>query len=221
MYNKMEEKNIQILNDPNFIKAMETAVIEQASKGEDDKRKVGAIIFDFKLDQIVGRGFNTKYILAEDFQHAEITAINNWKNKTKNLYLSKEERLHNDTAIFVSYQPCPNCLAEIAKMNINTVIVINEFLKFDDSKPRYDLIPVEVLRGLADVLTYGAHKYKPNNWKECKDTDRYIAALMRHIEAYRGGEKIDKESGLHHLAHAATNIAFLLHLDEDIKNESN
>jgi hypothetical protein len=37
---------------------------------------------------------------------------------------------------------------------------------------------------------------------------------MRHLEAWRGGETRDKESDLPHLAHAMTNLAFLLHFEE-------
>jgi hypothetical protein len=40
-----------------------------------------------------------------------------------------------------------------------------------------------------------------------------MAALLRHINAWRRGEKCDDESGLHHLAHALCNVAFLLELD--------
>ena len=64
------------------------------------------------------------------------------------------------------------------------------------------------------VQGYGAKKYKPNNWQQVDDTDRYIAALYRHLEAYRGGEKVDEESQLSHLKHAITNIAFLLYFEE-------
>lgn len=41
---------------------------------------------------------------------------------------------------------------------------------------------------------------------------RYLDALYRHLQAYRSGESHDPESGLHHLSHALTNIAFLHYL---------
>jgi hypothetical protein len=75
------------------------------------------------------------------------------------------------------------------------------------------LIPPETIKALATVLTYGAKKYKPNNWKN-GEKDRYIAALYRHLEAWRSGETCDEESGLEHLAHAMANIAFLHYLDK-------
>jgi len=33
---------------------------------------------------------------------------------------------------------------------------------------------------------------------------------MRHLNAWRLGESIDPESGLHHLKHALTNVIFLM-----------
>lgn len=62
---------------------------------------------------------------------------------------------------------------------------------------------------LADVLTFGARKYKPNNWRNCQDTGRYLAAAIRHGRAIMRGEDNDSESGLSHKAHLATNIMFL------------
>jgi len=76
------------------------------------------------------------------------------------------------------------------------------------------VIPPVATRELAKVLTYGAKKYKPNNWQEVDDTDRYVDALYRHLEAWRGGEEFDEESKLSHLSHALTNISFLLYFAE-------
>lgn len=82
-------------------------------------------------------------------------------------------------------------------------------LKYDEDKPDYSLIPPEVLEALAKVLTYGAKKYGPENWRLVTPTSRYYSALMRHIQAVRQGETIDPESGFPHMWHALTNAAFL------------
>lgn len=75
--------------------------------------------------------------------------------------------------------------------------------KADAGKERYDLIPPGVLCDLARVLTYGAAKYAPDNWRKVPDAEsRYYAALMRHLEAWRMGCPVDPESQLPHLAHA-------------------
>lgn len=86
-----------------------------------------------------------------------------------------------------------------------------EFIKNDKDKLRYDLIPTEATKALAEVLTYGANKYKPDNWKNCEDVNRYVSALMRHLEAHRSGELRDSESGMLHMSHVLTNAAFLVH----------
>ena len=62
---------------------------------------------------------------------------------------------------------------------------------------------------LAKVLTFGASKYKPNNWKACSDTGRYLAAAHRHLNAVIKGEQLDPETGLHHLDHVMCNLMFL------------
>lgn len=86
-------------------------------------------------------------------------------------------------------------------------------LKYDTGKLQYSLIPAETLQALAEVLSFGATKYAPNNWQLVQDGERrYLDALYRHLQAYRLGEDVDPESGLHHLSHALTNVAFLHYL---------
>ena len=87
--------------------------------------------------------------------------------------------------------------------------------KYDKGKLRYTLIPPEALKGLAEVLTFGADKYEANSWTRVPNgKERYLDALYRHLEAYRSGEILDPESKLHHLKHALCNVAFVLSLEE-------
>ena len=65
------------------------------------------------------------------------------------------------------------------------------------------------VREICEVLTYGANKYTPDNWKKV-EADRYTDALYRHLLAYHAGELFDSETNKHHLAHAACCILFLL-----------
>ncbi len=89
-----------------------------------------------------------------------------------------------------------------------------EGMKFDTGKLQYSLIPTSATHALAEVLTYGANKYAPNNWQLVENGEvRYMDALFRHLEAFRSGETHDPESGIHHLAHVLTNVAFLHYLD--------
>lgn len=87
--------------------------------------------------------------------------------------------------------------------------------KFDGGKLQYGLLPVLALEQVVKVLTYGAEKYEPDNWKRVPDSHRrYFDAAQRHIWAYKAGEMVDPESGVNHLAHAVCCLMFMLDRDE-------
>lgn len=89
-----------------------------------------------------------------------------------------------------------------------------EGVKYDEGKLRFDLVPINAVTELAKVLSFGAAKYAPNGWQKVEDPiNRYYAALLRHLFAWRAGEKIDPESGLSHLSHVITNVVFLLEFE--------
>lgn len=87
-------------------------------------------------------------------------------------------------------------------------------VKYDGEKPRLNLLMQEVPYGLEQLalsLQLGEAKYGRGNWRNVENKeDRYLAALLRHLVAYNKGERLDKESGLSHLAHVACNAMFLL-----------
>lgn len=87
--------------------------------------------------------------------------------------------------------------------------------KHDKDKLAFDLYPVDAYKGCTAVLTFGAKKYAPNNWKKVEPKSRYYAALMRHIVAQieyeeNGGTglALDEETGLPHLDHAQCCLIF-------------
>jgi hypothetical protein len=91
--------------------------------------------------------------------------------------------------------------------------------KDDSTKPWLELLPPRALILVGRVLTMGARKYTPNNWRlvmAARDkslrsgTDRYLAAALRHLLAHMGGERLDPESGEPHLAHAVCCLLFIL-----------
>jgi len=90
-----------------------------------------------------------------------------------------------------------------------------KFQKADGEKNRLELIDPEFILGLGQVLTFGAAKYSPNNWKKAKpkDIDRISGAMLRHQMAHAGGELVDPETGLSHMYHIACNAMFLAYHD--------
>jgi Domain of unknown function (DUF5664) len=86
--------------------------------------------------------------------------------------------------------------------------------KFDGGKLQYSLLPPLALEDVVKVLTFGAQKYEPDNWKRVPDAKRrYFDAAQRHIWAYKAGEINDPESGVNHLAHAVCCLMFINDLD--------
>jgi len=91
---------------------------------------------------------------------------------------------------------------------------MSEGKKYDSKKPQMELLPMNALLEVSKVLTHGAKKYAPGNWKLVENArDRYTGALLRHLALWREGETIDKESGedrLLHIAQVACNALFLV-----------
>lgn len=86
--------------------------------------------------------------------------------------------------------------------------------KFDGGKPQYGLLPPLALKAAVEILTFGAEKYEPDNWKYVPDSKRrYFDSVQRHLWAWKEGEQTDPESGKNHLAHAMCGLMFLLERD--------
>ena len=83
-------------------------------------------------------------------------------------------------------------------------------VKFDNGKPRMDLIAPELMVELGKILRYGSAKYEDRNWERGIDWGRYYAALQRHLWAWWSGEDNDSETNESHLSHAACCLMFLL-----------
>jgi hypothetical protein len=83
-------------------------------------------------------------------------------------------------------------------------------LKFDEGKPRYDLVPYDAVEEVVNILTMGAKKYSDRNWEEGISAGRLFGAAMRHLTAWWRKSGPDEESGKSHLAHAACCVLMLL-----------
>ena len=86
--------------------------------------------------------------------------------------------------------------------------------KFDGDKIRPTLVPIELIKAVAQVREYGCKKYgDPENWRYV-EPKRYRDAAMRHMMHYiRNPIGVDLESRLPHLWHLACNVAFLIALE--------
>lgn len=74
-----------------------------------------------------------------------------------------------------------------------------------DGKPRYDLIDPMFLARFAEHMRKGAEHYGEHNWTKGIPSSRYMASLLRHVEAFRRGDW-DED----HLAAVAFNVMGLM-----------
>jgi hypothetical protein len=83
----------------------------------------------------------------------------------------------------------------------------------------YVHVPYQLLDGAATSLAYGNKDYGEGKMREnCSANDRYNSC-MGHLQSYRSGEQLDKESGLRHLDCAAMQLAFLMELEDTLCDE--
>lgn len=112
-----------------------------------------------------------------------------------------------------------DCSNRVVKKAPKSYDVVTDGYKHDGGKPRLSLVPPILIRAVGTVMTHGAEKYGEGNWKNV-EPERYRDALARHYCDYMEDPYgVDKQSGLPHLYHLACNVAFLLELEKEIKNE--
>ncbi len=73
-----------------------------------------------------------------------------------------------------------------------------------NDKPRFDLIPVELLERIARRFMHGAEKYGANNWKlgRGEEIDIFMQAAHRHLFEWAAG----KPDGEDHAAALLTDV---------------
>jgi hypothetical protein len=99
--------------------------------------------------------------------------------------------------------------AQIA-MQLKPELKTSSGRKYDNGKPRLELLSPKALTEIAKVMTFGAQKYDAHNWRGGIAWSRVLGAALRHISAFNDGVDKDPETGLSHLAHAGCCIMFLL-----------
>ena len=111
--------------------------------------------------------------------------------------------------------PCPECSISTSPSPQGGTNDYHE-KKWDQGKLRWDLLYYEGVEKIVEIATYGIEKgYKEDSWKDVPDgQERYFAALMRHLMAWRKGEIVDPESGKPHIWHVAWNALALIFFEE-------
>lgn len=90
-------------------------------------------------------------------------------------------------------------------------------VKHDQDKTDMSLLSNIALLKVAQVMTFGKKKYSAHNWRGGFVWSRPLAAAIRHIFAYLGGEDKDPETGISHLAHASCCLMFILEFEDTHK----
>lgn len=125
-----------------------------------------------------------------------------------NLCIGFDDGCHN----YFPYSRTSNDMEFLKHMNDQTI-------KADAGKPRLTLVPQQIIFDIAKVREYGLKKYGTSESWHKVDIHRYRDATYRHFLAYLNDPKgVDEESGLSHLSHLATNIAFLCELEKEEKS---
>lgn len=85
----------------------------------------------------------------------------------------------------------------------------HEGLRYNEGKVQLELLPVNALKGVGEVLTKGAKKYRPRNWEAGMCWSTVLASLKRHLFDFEQGFDVDPDDGLHLIDKVATNALFL------------
>ena len=91
-----------------------------------------------------------------------------------------------------------------------------EAIKYDDGKLQWNLLPGPEVEQIVHLLTIGAQKYNPENWRQGFKWSRVFNALMRHLwKFWWYNESYDEETECHHLTSVALMALWLLHYDQE------
>jgi len=120
-----------------------------------------------------------------------------------------------NTARGATTQKLVKAFNDLQKGDVNEMVNSSPLpagIKNDKGKDRWDLLPIGPVREIVKVLTFGAEKYSPDNWKYVDNHKaRYFAAMQRHITSWwEDDEMFDPETGIHHLAHAGCCMLFAI-----------
>ena len=132
----------------------------------------------------------------------------------------------SQTVVVVNKDRSPVCAAKAFDDAMSEVRQTSDSGAQKGSKlARYDMIPADALRILAEHYGKGAEKYPPfdsgdglgvlDNYRRGYHWSLSFAAMMRHAWAFWGGEDTDAETGSPHLAAVAWHTLTLLHWSQN------
>jgi hypothetical protein len=78
-----------------------------------------------------------------------------------------------------------------------------------EGKGRFDLLPLEGIRRLAEVFERGCEKYGERNWEQGMPVARYLDSALRHTLQY-----LDGHADEDHLGQAAWNLIAAITTEE-------
>lgn len=167
-------------------------------KSQDKLKMFDSVINDAWAEELLACavGLNLKNSYEEELP--SLTEMLSKKNGVQKWYEYLEKMLEDDR--------------KKANANVNA----DQSAKADGGKPTLSLVPKEIIYEIEKVRSFGVKKYKdPDNWKKV-EMERYHQALLRHtLAVWDDIGARDKESGLLHLSHIATNVAFILEMMKD------
>lgn len=121
-----------------------------------------------------------------------------------------------ETGIFLDDDGIPLSLGAFGPGTFVDEVPAPSFKKDDAGKLPLDLltgIPLGPLVEVAKAMDHGAKRYGRDNWTR-GEKSRYLAAALRHVWSWANGEKADPDTGLHPLAHAVSNLLFVMGIEE-------
>lgn len=86
-------------------------------------------------------------------------------------------------------------------------------------KPKTFYVTPKLYMGAGLAMAHGDKKYGEGEPRQSRSIADRWDSLQRHLMAWREGEHDDPESGLNHLYHAASQLAFLIEADEEMERE--
>jgi hypothetical protein len=175
-----------------------------AEREEFDKRTGGTMFHNFRFAEGVRGGF-VDWCLRTSTKSDDVTVQHFFVGNGAVVHAWSLGRIGHRCDIKSVIFEFPNDVVEAAAQQKD-----EPALRYDAGKPRFDLVPPDALEELAAVYAFGATKYAEDNWTKGMAWRRCVGSALRHIFAWASGEQNDRESGRHHLAHAAWNLFTLV-----------